>query len=266
MKALRILLIAGLGVLTALLGATAALWLWSDTDSSLAATLKQVSRFLPAGQTLEARDVRGSLRSGGSIAWLRWQQGELSIEASDVVTAWSAQALLESELRIGRLEVGHLRIDDRRAATPPTAPTQLLLPFRVDLSFAIAALEWVGPSGLALSEIGGHYRFDGQQHMLDAGRARLALGQYSVNARLQARAPMGLSAQLKGSVQTTLPKGGQTLKATAQAELNRDTNQISLRTDQYGSFRTSIAINRSLIKDKLAITPEFYCAGPRKIK
>ncbi len=219
MKALRILLIAGLGVLTALLGATAALWLWSDTDSSLAATLKQVSRFLPAGQTLEARDVRGSLRSGGSIAWLRWQQGELSIEASDVVTAWSAQALLESELRIGRLEVGHLRIDDRRAATPPTAPTQLLLPFRVDLSFAIAALEWVGPSGLALSEIGGHYRFDGQQHMLDAGRARLALGQYSVNARLQARAPMGLSAQLKGSVQTTLPKGGQTLKATAQAEL-----------------------------------------------
>jgi hypothetical protein len=46
-------------------------------------------------------------------------------------------------------------------------------------------------------------------------------------------------------------------QSTAQAELNRDTNQISLRTDNYGSFRSSLAINRSLIKDKLAIYAAF---------
>ncbi|HVU32560.1 MAG TPA: TonB-dependent receptor [Opitutaceae bacterium] len=39
----------------------------------------------------------------------------------------------------------------------------------------------------------------------------------------------------------------------AQAMLNRDTNQVQVRTDQNGSYRGSIALNRSLIKDKLAV-------------
>ncbi|MDP3068867.1 MAG: TonB-dependent receptor plug domain-containing protein [Opitutaceae bacterium] len=41
-------------------------------------------------------------------------------------------------------------------------------------------------------------------------------------------------------------------QTSAQASLNRDTNQVVLRTDQYGSFRTSLAFNRVLVKDKLA--------------
>ncbi len=41
-------------------------------------------------------------------------------------------------------------------------------------------------------------------------------------------------------------------QTSAQALLNKDTNQVVLRTDQYGSFRTSLAFNRVLIKDKLA--------------
>lgn len=39
----------------------------------------------------------------------------------------------------------------------------------------------------------------------------------------------------------------------SQAVLNRDTNTVNLRTDQNGSYRGSIAINRSLIKDRLSI-------------
>ncbi len=42
-------------------------------------------------------------------------------------------------------------------------------------------------------------------------------------------------------------------QTSAQALLNKDTNQVVLRTDQYGSFRTSLALNRSLIRDKLAV-------------
>ncbi len=41
-------------------------------------------------------------------------------------------------------------------------------------------------------------------------------------------------------------------QTAAQALLNKDTNQIQLRTDQYGSFRSSLAVNRVLIPDKLA--------------
>ena len=42
-------------------------------------------------------------------------------------------------------------------------------------------------------------------------------------------------------------------QSASQAQLNRDTNTVAVRTDQYGSFRTSLALNRTLIKDKLAI-------------
>lgn len=40
---------------------------------------------------------------------------------------------------------------------------------------------------------------------------------------------------------------------TAQAQLNRDNASISFRTDQYGSFRSTLSFNQGLITDKLAI-------------
>ncbi len=46
-------------------------------------------------------------------------------------------------------------------------------------------------------------------------------------------------------------------QSSAQAVINRNSNSVSLRTDQVGSARASFAINRSLIEDKLAI----YVAG-----
>lgn len=42
-------------------------------------------------------------------------------------------------------------------------------------------------------------------------------------------------------------------QTATQAVLNRDNNQVVMRTDHYGSFRTSLTMNRSLIKDKLAV-------------
>lgn len=42
-------------------------------------------------------------------------------------------------------------------------------------------------------------------------------------------------------------------QSTAQAQLNRQSATVSLRTDQYGSFRSSLSFNQGLINDKLAI-------------
>jgi TonB-dependent Receptor Plug Domain len=42
-------------------------------------------------------------------------------------------------------------------------------------------------------------------------------------------------------------------QTAAQAALNRNSNEVTLRTDGYGSFRTSLSLNRSLLKDKLAV-------------
>ena len=44
---------------------------------------------------------------------------------------------------------------------------------------------------------------------------------------------------------------------TAQASVDRDSNQVQLRTDDRGSFRSSLSFNRTLIKDKLAIYGAF---------
>ncbi|WP_414662674.1 TonB-dependent receptor plug domain-containing protein [Horticoccus sp. 23ND18S-11] len=46
-------------------------------------------------------------------------------------------------------------------------------------------------------------------------------------------------------------------QTAAQAQLNRTNNQVVLRTDQYGTFRTSLSFNRPLIKDKLAVYGAF---------
>lgn len=46
-------------------------------------------------------------------------------------------------------------------------------------------------------------------------------------------------------------------QTSAQAVLNKNTNQLVLRTDQYGSFRTSLAFNREIVKDTLALYGAF---------
>jgi hypothetical protein len=46
-------------------------------------------------------------------------------------------------------------------------------------------------------------------------------------------------------------------QTSAQAVLSRDNNQVVMRTDHYGSFRTSLTMNRSIIKDKLAVYGAF---------
>jgi translocation and assembly module TamB len=219
MKALRIAL-WGLGAtLLTGLALIAALWSWTSHDSSLSAALRQAARFLPAGQSLEVKDVEGSLRSGGRIGWLRWQQGDLSVEASDIRLAWTARALLDRELRLSQVAVRHLRIDDRRAPSAPTPPTNLGLPFKVDAAFTVETLDWMDPPAVQLSGLAGHYTFDQQLHTLTDATARLSSGSYQLNGRLQAQAPMAVTLQLQGAVQTTLPASQQPLTVQAHAQV-----------------------------------------------
>ena len=98
MKALRITLYLMAATLVLAAALAAALWSWTGNGTSLATALGQLQRWLPAGQTLEAKEVTGSVRSGGSIGWLRWQQGELSIELRDITVAWSLRPLLGGAL------------------------------------------------------------------------------------------------------------------------------------------------------------------------
>jgi translocation and assembly module TamB len=219
MKTLRSIMLVAVGLLLALLLCVAALWSWSGSDTSLATTLAQITRLLPAGQTLEVNVVKGSLRNGGSIGWLRWQQGQLSVEVTDLTSEWGAGSLWAGELRLTRLRIGQVRIEDRRTATVPTPPGDLRLPLRIDAHISVATLEWAGPNALQLANLVGHYRFDGQAHRLDNASAQMAAGSYRFSGRLEAQAPMQVVAQLQGSVQTALPSSRQNLNVNAQLDV-----------------------------------------------
>jgi translocation and assembly module TamB len=221
MKALRITGILFAATLLAVLALIGTLGFWSGASTSLASSLDQLTRYLPAGQTLEVNDVKGTLRGGGSIGWLRWQQGELSVEARDVSIAWTLRSLLDGELRFGQLAVRHLRIDDRRppSTSARTPPTDLRLPLRVDAPFSVDTMEWVGPPALQITGVTGHYIFDSKEHIFDVRKAQISSGTYRISGRLQAQAPLALSVQVDGTVQTTLPSSRRTVTVQAHADV-----------------------------------------------
>ena len=125
-------------VLAVLLLAAGA-WVWSGRSTSLATTLAQAARWLPPDQTLETRDVSGSLRGGGRIGWLRWSNPTLAVEVDNARIEWSLAPLLQRSVKLGDVHADRVRV----VATPdPDAPKseplqQLVLPVRIDLPFTI---------------------------------------------------------------------------------------------------------------------------------
>ena len=202
-------------------GAGAA-WLWSDTDTSLATSLALAQRALPAGQTLEASGVTGSVRQGGRMERLRWEGAGLRIDARDVELTWSWRALLDGAWQVNSLSIAKLNIDDQR---PPTAgpasppPDDLSLPVRVDAKFAVGELHLTGKTELVASAIAGNYVFDSKQHRVIGGSGRISSGSYRFAADLQATAPQRLTAQLDGTVQTALPGRKEPIEVVAHASV-----------------------------------------------
>ncbi len=219
---LRLSLYTVAAALLTVLVLVAGVWIWSGSSSSLNMALARAARYLPADQILEVTEATGSLRQGGHIARLRWTGGALAVEALDVDIAWSLLPLWDGELRLGKLGVRQLTIDDRRSGTPPGStepPTHLQLPIRVDATFAIDKLVWVGPPGYDATGVTGRYKFDSVNHRLDEGQLHISSGTYGVKARLQAQSPMALEVELDGTVHTTLPNSKQAVTVQANANI-----------------------------------------------
>jgi len=220
---LRLILLPWLALLLVLAALLGALWLWSGTNTSLATALHHVSLVLPADQTLESGDVNGSLRGGGHIGWLRWQQGGLTVEARDVQVDWQPAALWQQEFKVSRLALGELRIEDQRPASPdaqPVPPTQLSLPFRARVDFSAEQLEWVSKGGSQhFGKLVFNYIFDSSLHRLDKGYIHILSNKYEFSGDLQAQGPMALNLKTSGVVDTQVPGRAQPLRVLAQAEL-----------------------------------------------
>jgi translocation and assembly module TamB len=212
--------LAGAALLLGL--AASGVWWWSGTDGSLATALRWVSQsdLLPAPSHLSAEVVSGSIRQGGRIGRLVWQNKGLRVTASELDVRWQVLALLSSRLQVDRLHLASLQIDPSDAdETPPaTSPPPLLLPLDVTLEdVAIGTIAWSGQPAVQASELRANYRYANAQHALTLAHVQVASGSYQGRVNLAADGALTLDASLSGVLQAALPNGAQSLPATLNA-------------------------------------------------
>ncbi|MDA8453702.1 translocation/assembly module TamB domain-containing protein [Acidovorax sp. GBBC 3334] len=227
----------------ALLGAA---WWWSGTGNSLATALAQATRYLPTGQTLETRDVEGSVRAGGRIGWLRWSSPTLTVEVQDARIGWSLPPLLQRELALGEVHAARVIATPRKPAEPqPDEPLQpleqLVLPLRIDVPLRVDEITWAADNPVTVRNLAGRYRFDGERHRATLDSLELAQGRYTASATLQALAPMALELTADGTVRTPSPGGGADLEATAHAEVRGTLATAAARLDVMGRLQAVAA-------------------------
>ena len=219
-RAVRALAWSFVGLIALVLALTAGAWLWLGSNQSLAFALTQAAKHLPVGQSLESRDVSGSLRTGGHIGWLRWQGATLVVEVHEVKIGWALAPLLKRKVQLGEVHAAQLLIE--RRGPPDTTPTepleQLTLPIDVELPFRIDDLRWTGPPALQATNLSGSYKYASAQHALDVTGVDIADGHYSARVALQASAPMAIDAALDGRVKAPLA-GGDSIDLVAEATI-----------------------------------------------
>ena len=225
-----------------LLGLTAGgVWWWSGSEGSLATALRWVSqsKLLPAPLSLTADGVTGSLRQGGRVEQLIWQDKNLRVTASQLDVRWQALALLSGRLQIDRLHLASVQIDSSADDTPTAAsaaPTSLRLPLDVTLEdLAVGRFAWGDQTATQATELQAHYRYADAQHALTLEHLQVASGSYQGRVSLAADGAMTLDASLSGVLKAALSDGTEplalSLNASVQGALAELTVKASIDLD-----------------------------------
>ena len=117
-----------------LLGLTAGgVWWWSGSQGSLATALRWVSQstVLLAPSSLSAEDVTGSIRHGGRVGRLSWQNKGLRVTASQIEARWQVLELISGRLQIEQLHLASLQIDPLDTPEKPAATLPLSIFFQL---------------------------------------------------------------------------------------------------------------------------------------
>ncbi|RTQ33781.1 translocation/assembly module TamB [Variovorax gossypii] len=205
-RAMRALAWTITGLLLAVALLVAGAWWWLGSDTSLAFALAQAAQRLPAGQTLESRDVSGSLRTGGRIGWLKYQSESIAVEVNDATIGWQLAPLLQRKVQLGEVHAKQVLIEKRGPPSEkPTEPLeQLALPVEVELPFRVDELRWAGPPVLQALNLSGNYSYKAAEHLLEVKGVDIADGHYSTRVKLQGPAPMAIDVALDGRVKAPL--------------------------------------------------------------
>jgi translocation and assembly module TamB len=233
-------------LLAILLIAISALWWWAGSDGSLATAIRLTQNCcVPATQQLTIENASGSLRHGGHIGKLVWQQGELKVSVNYVDLAWQPWALLHGTLKLDQISAASIDIDDQRPPTPPSAgpPESLRLPILVQLDkLSVGVLRFSKPSAsktIEVSGLAGRYGFNGLRHQLDLLNAQVAGGRYSGRAQMSGGIPLTLDASLSGAVDITMPNTTIILPLTFQAVAQGPLTQLGIKASLQTSATTA---------------------------
>ena len=221
LRGLLWLLLALVLLLAALLGGA---WWWSGQDDSLARVIAIVQRYLPAEQKLQATDVRGSLRHGGSVGNLQWSNPSLTVDMSGATIGWTLDNIWDKEVRLAPIHIQQLTITPSGLEKPkePTQPLeQLPLPLRVlEVPFAVDEIVWAAEKPITIAGLQGHYLYQSDQHQLQISSVQAFNGSYQAKATLGALAPMALEAQLQAHVEQPATETLPAIVADAKAHVS----------------------------------------------
>lgn len=216
------------------IGSASALWWWAGTEGSLAKALRWADQWQP----LTFEQATGSLRAGGRVERLRWQQDGMTVTAQDVSLAWQPWSLLNGTLKLDRVAAARVEVADERPALPaPTAPPMALaLPVRIVLQeFSVGQFEYAGRSAASASAIAGSYRYTGLQHRLDLNSLQVANGRYSGRAALTSAGPLTLEASLSGALAVDIPNNPTPLPLAFQATVTGPLTELVLKAELQGT-------------------------------
>lgn len=218
------------GVVALAVGFTGVLWWWAGTEGSLDTAL----RWAGQSQPLKFERATGSLRAGGHIDQLHWQQDGITVDARDVSLSWQAWSLLQGTLKLNRFAVASVQVINERppAATPTTPPNALGLPLRIALDeFSVGQLDYAGKTAFAASAIAGNYLYTGLQHQLDLKSVEFANGRYSGHAALTATSPLTLEASLTGALAVAVPNNPASVPLAFQATASGLLTELQVKAE-----------------------------------
>lgn len=205
-------------------------WVWMGTEGSLATAL----RWAGAERPLVTDEVTGTLRGGGKMRRLVWDEGGLRVEVHEAELLWTPAALLRRTLQIDQLSASRILIDDQRPKAEATAgpPTSLSLPLNIEVkSLHAGELRWAGPPPYTLADVAGEFTYDGRQHRLDLSSARIEGGSYQARAIVTAHDPISIDVALAGALTAPVPGAQQPVPLTLQARLQGPLTEMQAQAD-----------------------------------
>lgn len=218
------------GLIALTVGATGALWWWAGTEGSLATGLQWASQ----SQPLKFENATGSLRAGGHVDQLNWQQDGLNADVRDVTLSWQPWSLLHGTLKINRLSAASIEVTDTRPPSPtPTLPPNALgLPLQIALDdFFIGQFEYKGKAAFSVADIAGNYAYNGLQHQFDLKSTQYASGRYSGRAVLTSAGPLTLQATLSGALAVTVPNNPEPVPLAFQATASGPLTDMQVKAE-----------------------------------